>query len=158
MTYFMNTGCLMNQLSNEVQKLNIAMELKEIRSFDEIDEKVIFNCSGLGAIELNRDSNMIPVRGHLILLNEKAGSEHMDYILYGEMMQDGTREDVYIIPKNISVTPDHPEGRTCAGSLGGTFIPLLKKMTPAEETEFDRREFERLLDRNSLFFHGHPFQ
>ena len=71
MTYFMNTTSLMQQLTKEAERLAIPVEIKEIQSFDQVSEEVIFNCWGIGAKELNGDGEMIPVRCDLFLLNEK---------------------------------------------------------------------------------------
>ncbi len=157
MTYFMNTTTLMRQLTNEAAKLNIAVEEKTIDAFDQVAEEIIFNCSGLGGRELNADPNMIPVRGHLITLNESAGTGHMDYMIYTKVKQDGKEEYIYMFPKNISITPEHKDGVACVGVFGGTFIPHVDKLSPSEQEKLDSIEFKRLLDRNSQFFQGHPF-
>lgn len=47
MTYFMNTTLLMQQLSAEVQKQGIPIEFNELKSFDDVSEDVVFNCSGM---------------------------------------------------------------------------------------------------------------
>jgi D-amino-acid oxidase len=157
MTYFMNTTNLMRQLTAEVQRLGIAVELKEIHSFEEIQEEVIFDCTGLGARELNSDQNMIPVRGHLVTLNNQAGIDHMDYMIYTKVKQDGKEEYIYMFPKNVSVTTEHMEGLDCVGVLGGTFIPHVDQLSPADQEKLDQVEFKRLLNRNSEFFNGHSF-
>ena len=38
--------------------------------FDEISEKVVFNCTGLGAKELLGDMDMHPMRGQIVILNK----------------------------------------------------------------------------------------
>ncbi len=157
MTYFMNPGILMRQLTAEVARLNIAVEIKTIHSFDEVAEEVIFNCSGLGARELNSDVNMIPVRGHLIALNNRAGTGHMDYMIYTKVEQDGKEEYIYLFPKTLSVTPENTEGVAIVGVVGGTFIPQADTLTQSDLEQLDQLEFKRMLDRNSVFFHGHPF-
>ncbi len=157
MTYFMNTTIAMRQLIKETTRLKIAIEEKTIDAFDQITEEVIFNCSGLGGRELNADSHMVPVRGHLITLNENAGTGHMDYMIYTKVMQNGKEERIYMFPKSISVTPECTEGVECFGVLGGTFIPNVDMLSAAEQEKLDRKEFKRLLDRNSEFFHGHPY-
>ena len=59
-------------LMNELQQMNIAIEEKEIQSFDEItDADVIINCSALGARQLCNDKELIPVRGQVGLLAPK---------------------------------------------------------------------------------------
>lgn len=157
MTYFMNTTTLMRQLNAEAERLKIKIELKEIKSFDDIAEEIIFNCSGLGGRELNSDGNMIPVRGHLITLNEASGSAHMDYMIYTKVKQAGKEEYIYMFPKNISVTPECTQGVSCMGVLGGTFIPNVDKLSAVDQEKLDKVEFKRLLDRNSEFFQGHLF-
>ncbi|OHE77712.1 MAG: hypothetical protein A3F67_12075 [Verrucomicrobia bacterium RIFCSPHIGHO2_12_FULL_41_10] len=157
MTYFMNTTTLMRQLTNETKRLTIEIEEHNISSFNQVSEDVIFNCSGLGGKELNSDVGMIPVRGHLITLNESADDGHMDYMIYTKVKQDGKEEYIYMFPKNISVTPENKEGLACVGVLGGTFIPHVDKLSISQQEELDRIEFKRMLDRNSAFFLGHPF-
>ncbi len=158
MTYFMNTTTLMRQLVHEVGSLHIAIELEEIQTFDQIKEEVIFNCCGLGGRELNADAAMIPVRGHLVTLNDQAGSGHMDYMIYTKVQQNGQERYIYMFPKNVSVTPENPEGISCVGVLGGTFIPNVDLLSPSEQEELDRLEFTDLLNRNAEFFQGHPFK
>ncbi len=157
MTYFMNTTTLMHQLIAEVNKRAIPIQLQEVQSFDEIAEEIIFNCSGLGGRELNHDTSLIPVRGHLIALNAAAGDGHMDYMIYTKVKQDGKEEYVYLFPKNRSVIPENISGTVCSGVLGGTFIPHVDQLPQTEQEELDQIELKRLLDRNSEFFHGHPF-
>lgn len=157
MTYFMNTTTLMRQLTAEVKKLGINIEIKKIKSFDDVLEEIVFNCSGLGGRELNSDENMIPVRGHLVTLNDASGSAHMDYMIYAKVRQNGKDEYIYMFPKNVSVTPEHTEGLVCRSVLGGTFIPHVDKLSPSDQEKLDKSEFKRMLDRNSEFFQGHRF-
>jgi hypothetical protein len=154
MTYFMNTTTLMRQLTDEATRLNISLEIEEISSLAQVSENVIFNCSGLGGRDLNEDSLMIPVRGHLITLNESAGSEHMNYMIYTKVEQEGQEEYVYMFPKNISVTPTNKQGIPCVGVLGGTFIPHVDKLSVEEQEALNCLEFKRLFDRNKAFFQG----
>lgn len=157
MTYFMNTTTIMRQLTQEALRLGIIIELQDIESFDDVAEEIIFNCSGLGGRKLNADENIIPVRGHLVTLNEASGSAHMDYMVYTKVKQDGKDEYIYMFPKNISVTPMNVHGIECVGVLGGTFIPHVDQLSASEQKKLDDLEFKRLLDRNSQFFQGHCF-
>jgi len=158
MTYFMNTSILMRQLTSEVKRLGIPIEITEVKSFEDLKEETIFNCSGLGARELNSDENMIPVRGHLVTLNKASGSGHMDYMIYTKVIQNGKEEYIYMFPKSISVTPENIDGVGCVGVLGGTFIPHVDKLSPSAQEQLDKIEFERMLDRISEFFQGHLFE
>lgn len=157
LTYYMNTGILMKQLINEVKKLNIPLEVKEIHSYCEVSENMIFNCTGLGAEELNMDSKLNAIAGHLIALNEESGQGHMDYMLLTNVVQNGKKEALYMTPKCIIVTPDNPMGRNIFGVLGVTFIPHAEKLSSEQLRELDRIEFNKILDRASIFFSGHSY-
>lgn len=158
MTYFLNTSSIMQQLTAEVKRLNIPIEIKEVKSFKDLKESVLFNCTGLSGRELNVDTAMIPVRGHLVTLNQDAGTEHMEYMIYTKVKQGESEEYIYLFPKTLSVTPENIQGLSCEGVLGGTFIPYVDKLPPSEQEKLDTREFKRMLDRNSQFFLGHPYE
>ncbi len=157
MTYFMNTARIMQQLTAEVKRLCIPIEIDYVNGFDRVKESIIFNCSGIGARELNRDELLIPVRGHLVSLNKGAGVGHMDYMLCTKVHQEGNEEYIYMFPKSLEVVADEPLGIPCHATLGGTFIPHADRLSEADLAELDRLEFHKLLDRNSLFFYGTPF-
>lgn len=157
MTYFIDTTKLMKQLHSEVKRLQIPIEINEVKSFDFVKEQVIFNCSGLGARELNQDDKMVGVRGHVIFLSEESGNDHMDYMIYTKVRQDDKEEYIYMFPKSVSVTSSHPEGLPGKAVIGGTFIPNVETLSSERLAQLDALEFKRLLDRNSLFFHGVNF-
>ncbi|MEO8412317.1 MAG: FAD-dependent oxidoreductase [Ginsengibacter sp.] len=59
-------------LMNELGKMNVPIEKRTVKSFDEInDADVIINCSALGAQHLCNDKELIPVRGQVGLLAPK---------------------------------------------------------------------------------------
>jgi len=157
MTYFMNTTTLMKQLTAEVKRLGIPIEVKEVHTFADVAETAVFNCAGLGGKELNNDTKMIPVRGHLVALNEASGKEHMNYMIYTKVKQEGKEEYIYMFPKNLSVTPEITGGQPCQAVLGGTFIPNVDQLPQEEQQALDKKEFMRMLDRNRLFFSGKLF-
>lgn len=158
MTYFMDTTALMRQLGKEVNRLKIPITIKEVKSFDDVSEEIVFNCTGLGSRELCNDQNLIPVRGHLVTLDTDSGKDHLNYMIYSKVKQDGKEEYIYMFPKNYSITPENVKGTRCAGVLGGTFIPNVDKLPPAEQQQLDEKEFQRMLDRNAIFFTGKPFK
>ena len=60
-------------LMNELKQMNVIIEQKEIRSFEEIDDAdIIINCSALGAQQLCNDKELIPIRGQVGLLAPKS--------------------------------------------------------------------------------------
>jgi D-amino-acid oxidase len=154
MTYFMDTSLLMKYLNAEVKRLKIPVEMHPVASFDEVEESVVFNCSGLGGRELNADDQMIAVRGHLLLLNEKAGTEHMNYMIYTKVEQDGEERYIYMFPKTLQISQNCLEGESCKAVLGGTFIPHTDRLSKEELEKLDRVEFKKCLDRNLIFFKG----
>lgn len=60
--------------------------------FDEISEKVVFNCTGLGAKELLGDMDMHPMRGQIVILNK---TPNWDYSILGD-------DVFYIFPRMTS--------------------------------------------------------
>jgi FAD dependent oxidoreductase len=158
MTYFMDTTRIMLELRQEVDRLGIPIEEKELLSFNELSENVIFNCSGLGGKHLNEDDKVIAVRGHLANLNCKAGIEHMNYMIYTKV-KDETGEEgyVYMFPKALQVNEYDTLGRNVYGTLGGTFIPGTDMLVEGQLRTLDKQEYKKLLDRNSMFFWGKPF-
>lgn len=149
----MDTTRIMLQLQREVKRLGIPIEEKEIKAFSEVPETVIFNCTGLGAKQLNHDDQLIAVRGHLMTLNEHAGLKHMDYIIYTKVKeQDGQSAYVYMFPKSLMVDENVPQGRSIFGAIGGTFIPGTDALTERQLKTLDELEYKKLLDRNRQFF------
>lgn len=159
MTYFMDTTRLMLQLRQEVDRMGIQIEEKELASFNDVPEAVLFNCTGLGAKALNNDDKMIAVRGHLANLNENSGGKHMDYMIYTKVKdENGKSATVYMFPKCLQVNEYDTAGRIVYGTLGGTFIPNTDTLTESELRKMDKEEYKKLLDRNSMFFWGKPFE
>lgn len=156
-TYFFDVTSLMQDLHKETNRLGIPLEMKKIESFNDVEEEVIFNCTGLGGGDLANDLKMIPVRGHLIMLGEEAGKGHMDYMIYTKVEQDGKEEYVYLFPRTFFLSSQNPQGTVSYGVMGGTFLQNADKLPADELAQLDKREFKRLLDRNAVFFYGKSF-
>ncbi|MDQ6758163.1 MAG: FAD-binding oxidoreductase [Bacteroidota bacterium] len=87
-------------LTNELQKMNIEIEKKEINSFDEIENaELIINCSGLASQHLCNDKELIPIRGQVALLEPN----NFPFIFLDNEMP------LYIVPRKDAVI------------VGGTF-------------------------------------
>lgn len=149
MTYFMDSAPLMMQLRQIVKNKGILIDLHDVESFENIKEEIIINCSGLGSKKLNDDQGMIGVRGHLVLLNERAGTKHLNYMIYTKL-EDGNY--VYLFPKSLDV-----RGSRCFGVIGASFIQNSDQLTDKELVKLDLLEFNKILDRNCQFFHGINF-
>ncbi len=157
MTYFMDCAKIMQQLHAEVARRGIAIEIKNVSSFDDVQEDIIFNCTGIGSKELAHDQSMLPVRGHLIMLNKHAGSEHMNYMLFAKIEQNSAEEFILMFPKSVAATSQAPHGIPVYAALGGTFLPIDNVMPEHEIEELDTKEFKKLTERLSLFFTGKSF-
>ena len=154
MSYFMDTVKMMRQLTAEAKRLQIPIEISEVRAWDDVAEETIFDCTGLGGRELNLDNNMIPVRGHLVVFNEASGKGHMDYLIYTKVEQCEKEEFLYLFPKTTSVCSKTREGIPCQGVLGGTFIPHADRLSEKELAQLDEEEYRKMLDRSQQFFYG----
>lgn len=152
MTYFMDTTRLMQELLAAMKELGIPIEKKEVCAFEEVDEEIIFNCTGLGAKELTCDEKLTAVRGHFYLLNESAGEGHMEYMIYTTVQQEGQKEHIYMFPKCSSITSSEPDGIACCSALGGTFIPMEGQLTENQLLELDKKEFKKIFERSARFF------
>jgi hypothetical protein len=119
---FMNTALLMDELHEFMKRHHIEIIQQKIQSFDELNQQFIFNCSGLGSRELAKDSALVPVQGHLIMLKSQV-PENMNYMIlvyFGEgktEMNQKVKRSFYLFPKHL---PDSaPQD---IGVMGGTFI------------------------------------
>ena len=70
-TLYVETGRFLQQLTRDVLKAGGAIKLRRFAAAAELaalPEKLLFNCTGLGARELFSDSELVPVRGQLAIL------------------------------------------------------------------------------------------
>ncbi len=137
-TIFMNTLLLMQELHRVIKELNILIIQKEVMSFDELPESIIFNCTGLGAKNLTNDLRIVFVQGHLITLQNQHNISSLQYMI------------------NVKVTMKDPQGKPRDeliyfapkghGILGITFL------RGQNNPQANIHEFERLLERAQMFF------
>lgn len=137
-TLFIDTKFMMESLHARIKEMNISIEQREIHAFSEIKESIIFNCTGLGARNLNNDEDMMPVRGHLIYLKNQPIEDKMQYMLYttvDSLDEAGNpiKECIYYAPKQ-------------SGILGGTFIK------EKDITRTQQQHVARLMQRSCTFF------
>jgi hypothetical protein len=153
-TYFMHISDIMQQLWQEVRRLEIPVTIEEILTIDSCPEHIICNCAGFAGSELTADDQSYLQRGHFFMLNPEAGDEHMHYMLFTKVSQGDAIEHIYFLPKNRLYTTDHPEGIECRGMLGGTFISHVEQLNKDELQELDKNEFLKLAQRVREFFYG----
>lgn len=137
-TIYINPGILMEELRRNIKELGIPIVEQDLESLQDLDDQIIFNCSGLGAKKLAPDSRMIPIQGHLITLTMQPDMTQLQYLINFKVImmtpQNTPRyELLYFAPKD-------------EGILGITFLRGQDSLTS------NSREFERLLQRAHDFF------
>ncbi|SNX29191.1 FAD dependent oxidoreductase [Polynucleobacter meluiroseus] len=143
---FMNTALLMDELHDFINAHRIPIVPGKIHAFDELGQQFIFNCSGLGAIELTGDATLVPVQGHLIMLKDQV-PENMDYMIlvyFGEGETEANQKvkrSFYLFPKHLP----HSAPRDI-GVLGGTFIEGGSPDKP------NLKEYDAIIDEANRFF------
>jgi hypothetical protein len=139
-TFHIITKDFMENMLEKAKEFNIPIEYKKINSFDEIESKIIFNCSGLGSRELNNDKDCYPTAGHVIDLNNENYKDY-DYILrlekVFELENNPINGPLYFMPKN-------------SGFIGGTYLSNYD----GKDEDFNKNEFLKLLKRAQFFFNG----
>lgn len=143
---FMNTALLMEELHTFMKRHHIEIIQQKIQSFNELNQRFIFNCSGLGSRELANDPALVPVQGHLIMLKNQI-PENMNYMIlvyFGEgktEMDQKVERSFYLFPKHL---PDSsPQD---IGVMGGTFIEGGSPDKP------NLKEFDTIVQGAKTFF------
>lgn len=133
-TLFMNVGQLLSEWRNEANMHGVRFRTEAIKSLADLDEPIVFNCTGMGAATLAKDRNMVPVLGHLIALVNQPAFSRAQYIC-------GTHVggQTYYIPKRDDNT---------RGVIGGTF------MEGEGDPSAFREEFTDVWKRARRFFYG----
>lgn len=131
---FMDSITLMRELHKNITLLKIPIVQKEITSWCQIPEQLIFNCSGWGAKQLTQDPKLLPVQGHLISLQNQPKLKYLINVKVVMQTPRGPRDElIYFAPKD-------------EGILGITF---LRNQSNAGS---NAHEFDRLLQRSRDFF------
>jgi len=135
---FINSSAIMQELYRNINQLGIKIIKKEIATFADIEQSIIFNCAGLGAKKLTGDARIVPVQGHLITLKNQPDIEKLQYMINVKVTMtnaDGRQRDelIYFAPKD-------------SGILGITFIRGQDSLTA------NAHKFDRLLQRCHDFF------
>ncbi len=143
---FMDVITLMQDLRAVLEKAGVAFIPRQIESFAEIDDGVVLNCCGLGSMTLAKDSNMISVQGHLILLKDQNPADITYMVeLYMGKSQTSTGLDCldafYIFPKRLPGTHSND-----IGVIGGSYIENADVTTPHLE------QFQRVVQNAKIFY------
>lgn len=122
-------------------------ETRSIARYDEVASDVVFDCTGLGARELDGDDKLLSVQGHLIMLKDQnpADLQHMILVYFGKARTPSgqtAKRSFYMFPKTLAGA-----GPNDLGVVGGTFIEGGSPATP------NTAEFEIMM-RGARDFYG----
>lgn len=143
---YMDTAMLMEELHAFIKTQQIPIVQKKLTSLQEVQQKFVINCSGLGAAQLANDSKVIPVQGHLIMLKNQSVKD-MNYMLlvyFGEGKTENNQKvkrSFYVFPKRLPNT-----GPKDIGVIGGTFVEGGNPNTP------NLKEFELVIQGAKKFY------
>lgn len=143
---FMDTEVLMHSFTHILKNLNVSFVKKKINNFFELEENIIFNCTGLGAQQLSKDALVTSTQGHLIMLNRQ-NLQDVNYMMLVSFDTNKTlngqemRRSFYFIPKR------HPGMQSGdVGVIGGTYVENTDISTPNNE------EFDMMLQAAKRFY------
>ena len=133
---FIDTAVLMDKLHRYLEP-HVRFEQRKVDKFSDLQTNLIFNCSGLGAAELNADSKLVSVQGHLIMLKDQNPKDLQSMILI--YLDSGKTASGQNVKRSFYIFPKHLPGTAAndVGVIGGTFIEGATAATPNIE-EFDR--------------------
>ena len=97
-TMMIETPHYLRQLERDVRRKGGEIIFQEINGKNEIatlSEKVVFNCSGLGAKELVGDDIIQPIRGQLVILKPQANIDY-NVITLGDLYMFGRRDGIVL--------------------------------------------------------------
>ncbi len=140
-----NTPLTLDRLNKEIRNHGVKYVKRKINSFDEVEQKIIVNCTGYGAKDLCNDNDMVSIQGHLIVL-KKQNPKHLNYLLTvpietGTINGFKVKRLYYIIPRQDPGLP-----KTQIGVIGGTLVE------GAGEAHPNTKEFKKIIDRACKFY------
>ncbi len=133
-TFFIETTIVMQNFMDKVIALKIPIINKKIMSFDEIEDSIVFNCTGLGARSWDK-TLIVPVQGHMVMMQNQS-LEGLQYIIYAHIKIDGKMREISWTPKN-------------GGMLGGTAFNFQDKL------DINLEQSNTIIERARKFFGNH---
>jgi hypothetical protein len=142
---FVDTAIMMKSLRDFLTP-KVTFVTQKIDKLSDITSPLVFNCTGLGAFNLNNDAEVAPVQGHLIMLKDQvpANLQYMLLVYFNKATTTAGQEvkrSLYLFPKQLLNTPVND-----IGVLGGTFIENATPNTPNLE------EFKIMVDNAKKFY------
>ena len=142
---FVDTAIMMKSLTDFLHT-KVTFVTQKLDKLSDITSPLVFNCTGLGAFNLNNDIDVAPVQGHLIMLKDQvpANLQYMLLVYFNKATTTAGQEvkrSLYVFPKQLLNTPVND-----IGVLGGTFIENATPNTPNLE------EFKIMVDNAKKFY------
>lgn len=132
---FIDTAVMMQSLTDWLRP-RVKFVKRKVERIGDLPGRYVIECAGLGARELNGDTSMVPVQGHLVMLKgqDPAKLQYMILTYFGDAKTRSgmkVKRSFYQFPKHLpDSAPDD------VGVVGGTFIEGADVDTPNTE-EFD---------------------
>lgn len=142
---FIDTAVMLESLEKYL-KGRVKFIQRKINDLSVLQNKFIFNCTGLSSKELNKDPKMVSVQGHLIMLKNQV-PQNLQYMILVYFGEDKTKtgqkikRSFYIFPKHLNNSEIND-----IGVIGGTFIENATSETP------NLIEFDILLNQARKFY------
>ncbi|KAA8492930.1 hypothetical protein FVE85_9202 [Porphyridium purpureum] len=144
-SYYMNTAIMMADLRVYLEAHHVEFVQRRVCDLArDVAEPFVFNCVGLGAAELG-DTRMIPVQGHLILLQGQVEAD-IQYQISVSMECGVTSPSGHKMSRYFYMFPKQMDEFT--GVFGGTFIVGAGR----EFHETNNSEFEVMIRQAREFF------
>jgi len=142
---FMEPAAMMQSLRAYLEG-KVTFAQRKVTNLADLPAALVFNCTGLGARELQRDQEMVSVQGHLIMLKDQvpADLQSMVLVYYAKgktVSGQEAKRSFYIFPKRLPGS-----GANDIGVFGGTFIEGATPQTPNDE------EFQIMIDGAKRFY------
>ena len=138
-TWLMNPHILLPKLVHDLKAASVQFVQRQFATKKDlagIVENIIVNCTGLGAKKLFGDNNVIPERGHLVVLEKTA--ENQSYFFSGDC---ANRVISYVFCRQDDIV------------VGGTVLPGEDSLA---RTAKDTAVFQRILGNARNVFDGRP--
>ena len=142
---FMDTALLMDEMTAWLTP-HVTFTQAKVTAFADLPARLVFDCTGLGAAELDADPEVVSVQGHLVMLRDQVPADLANMILI--YLPEGTTDDGMHVKRSFYVMPKRLAGAgpNDVGTIGGTFIEGATPDTPNES------EFDLLIDQAKVFY------
>lgn len=137
--WLMNPTLLLPKLAADLELASVRFQQRLFESMQDVaalPENIVINCTGYGAKKLVGDENLIPLKGHLVILQKTLPKQ---FYFFSGGCENWAISYVFCRQDDIVV--------------GGSLLEGEESLTPTDE---DTKIFERLLANGRTLFDGRP--